>query len=273
MTAFGAVKERLGGGGRVLPLALVLAFGGGALAACGGGQVAPSGGYADDAQRAYEAAMEDFRDEDCLEAEPAFREVRRKYAYSRFAALAELRSADCQFIDGRFADAVQSYRQFVRNRPSHVEVPYARFKIAESYFEQIPDDWFLIAPAEEKDQGATRDALRELRSFILDYGEDPRTKRASRMIAEAMGLLSRHEFYVAEFYYKRDFYVAAIARLNHLLVAYPGSELEPEVLLMLGRSFREVGDKVRAKQALERLVREHPKSGDAGTAKGELASL
>jgi len=244
------------------------------VAACGAGAASGgSRGYADDAQRAYEAAMVNFRDEDCLEAEPAFREIRRKYAYSRFAALAELRSADCYFIDGKYADAVQSYRQFVRNRPSHVEVPYARFKIAESYYEQIPTDWFILAPAEEKDQGATRDALRELRTFILDYGEDPRTKRAAKMIGEVMGLLGRHEFYVAEFYFKRDHYAAAIARLNRLLVVYPGSKLEPEVLLMLGRSYAEIGKKDRAKQVFERLMREYPGHSDADTARGELAAL
>ncbi|MCA9602615.1 MAG: outer membrane protein assembly factor BamD [Polyangiales bacterium] len=240
---------------------------------CGGSQRARTGKYAEDAQIAYEEAMDSFRDEDCLEAGPLFRDVRRKYPYSRFASLAELRSADCLFIDGKYSEAVQAYRQFVRNRPSHSEVPYARFKVAEAYYKQIPDSWFILAPAEEKDQVTTREALLELRRFVLDYTDDPRAKKADRMAQEAMTLLGKHEFYVAEFYYKRDFYRAAIIRLNTLLAVYPGSGIEPQALLMLGRSFVEIGDKSRAKRAFERLVAEYPTSGDADDARSELKSL
>ncbi|MCA9583534.1 MAG: outer membrane protein assembly factor BamD [Myxococcales bacterium] len=238
---------------------------------CGGSQD-PSAGrsYTDQAQAAYEAAMDDFRDDDCLEAEPAFRSIRRKYAYSRFAALAELRVADCHFMEEQFSEAIGAYRQFIRNRPSHAEIPYARFRVAQSFFEQIPSDWFLSPPAHEKDQGSTRDALKQLRRFILDYPDDPRTADANRMVQEAMSLLGQHEFYVAKYYYKRDHYRAAIGRLHTLLAAYPGSGLEPEALLMLVRSFLEIDDRERAKDARDRLVTEYPDSDEARAAAREL---
>ena len=122
-----------------LPAAILVL---GMLSACSSG---PSGGlsYGQNAQRAYVAALDEFYDDDCFEAEPMLREVRRQFPYSRFAALAELRVADCQFNEGNFAEAIEGYNQFVRYHPSHNEVPYARFMAAKSHFEQIPSEWLL----------------------------------------------------------------------------------------------------------------------------------
>ena len=74
--------------------------------------------YGDNARKAYAEALDDFFDDECLQAEPAFRNVRRLYPYTRFAALAELRVADCLFKDGKYAEAIQAYEAFVRYRPS-----------------------------------------------------------------------------------------------------------------------------------------------------------
>src|SRR5262249_40500015 len=66
-----------------------------------------SGEAADDARALYEAAYLDFRDGDCLDAEPKFRRVRREFPYSRYAALADLRVGDCQIQTNAYAEAIQ----------------------------------------------------------------------------------------------------------------------------------------------------------------------
>src|SRR5690606_20256309 len=111
-----------------------------------------------------------------------------EYPYSRFAALAELRVADCLLMQGKHAEAISAYRQFVRGRPSHRQVPFARFKVAEAYYEQMPEDWLLSPPAHERDQGPTRDALQQLRGFIVDYPEDARVPKAQDMVRAALAL-------------------------------------------------------------------------------------
>ncbi len=243
------------------------------LAACGGSQAGESLTYGQSAQANYESALADFRDGDCLDAEPAFRRVRREFPYSRFAALAELRIADCKMEAQSYPEAIQAYRQFVRNRPSHSEVPYARYKVAEAHFRQIPDEWLLSPPAHERDQGPTKEALRQLRRFILDFPEDSRIDGAQDMARRALELLARHELYVAEFYLDRDEPRAAIGRLRTLLAAYEGSGVEPEALLLLGRTYLELRDRDQARQAFEQLVERYPQSGQSAQARSYLDEL
>jgi outer membrane protein assembly factor BamD len=241
--------------------------------ACGGGAQNRNLSYGENAERAYQAAYEDYEDGNCLDAEPAFRRVRREYSYSRFAALSELRIADCMMKEGKYPEAIQAYRQFVRYRPSHGEVPYARFKIAEAYYEQIPDDWFLAPPAYERDQGSTREALQQLRRFMVDHPDDERNEAARRMARRALRLLAQHELYVAQFYLDDDHPLAAIGRLRTLLRAYPGSGVEPEALLLLGRTYLHLRDRSEARRAFEELVTRFPRSGHAEQARGYLREI
>lgn len=229
--------------------------------------------YGDKARAAYAAALDDFFDNECLQAEPAFRNVRRLYPYTRFAALAELRVADCNYKDGKYAEATTAYEQFVRYRPSHVEVPYARFMVALCNYEQIPSDWLVTPPTYEREQRSTHDALRMLRRFIVDYPNDPLVGRAQKMAKRAIRLLAAHELYVAKFYLRDDHPIAAIGRLRTLITTYPTSGFEPEALVMLGEIYLDLRDPEQAKRAFREVTARYPNSQFLPSAKKHLAAL
>jgi len=242
------------------------------LAGCAS-SAAGAGTYGANAQRAYVEALDQFYDDDCFEAEPLLRNVRREFPYTRFAALADLRVADCNMRDGKYAEAIEAYNQFVRYRPSHPEVPYARFQVAFANFEQIPSEWLLSPPAYERDQHYAQESLRLLRRFMLDFPEDPLLPRARDMAEKAVKLLAAHELYVAEFYYDRGHPRAAAGRLNTLLRSYPGSGFEPRALQLLGRSYVDMGDRHSARRVFEELVTRYPGDDRASDARSELAGL
>jgi outer membrane protein assembly factor BamD len=229
--------------------------------------------YGDKARQAYADALDDFYDDECLQAEPAFRNVRRLYPYTRFAALAELRAADCLFKDAKYTEAIQAFEQFVRYRPSHVEVPYARFMIALSNYNQIPSEWFLSPASYEREQHYTRESLRLLSRFVVDYPHDPLVGRANRMAHRAIRLLAAHELYVARFYLRRDHPQAAIGRLRTLITAYPTSGYEPEALLLLGDTYVELKQWSEAKRAFAEITARFPKSAEVEAARTRLTRL
>jgi len=227
----------------------------------------------DDARSGYEKALLAFRHGDCLSAEPTFREIRREFPYSRFAALAELRIGDCQFKNDAYPEAIQTYRQFVRIRPSHKEIPYARFRIAEAYYNQIPGGWFMTPPSSERDQSAARDALIQLRRFVVDYPDDQRVPDANKLMEKCMSLLAAHELYVARFYLKREAYRGVISRLKGLLTSYPGAGVAPQALLLLGQVYLRTNEVEAARQAFDEIVQRFPESDEAKRAKSLLGKI
>ncbi len=240
-------------------------------AGCGGASTSRTPlSYGDKAERAYAYAMEDFRDENCLDAEPAFRKVWRNYSYSRYAALAELRVADCLLIEQKHVEAISAYREFIRSRPSHSEIPYAEFKIAEAYVEQIPDDWLLSPPAYQRDQGPTRRALKQLRHYIMEYPNHTRVKDAKRLARRALSLLAEHEMYVADFYLDRDQPRAAVSRLQVVLNAYQGSGVEARAYLLLGETYLKLKDPPAAHAVFQELTKRYPNTEQAAQAQSYL---
>ncbi len=228
--------------------------------------------YSADAKRAYETAMEEFDSHNWLDSQSLFREVKRKYSYSKWARLSELRIADADFEQEKFSEAIRGYRQFVHDHRSDVEeVVYARSRIAEAQYREISDSLFL-PPGEERDQAVVVDAYRELRGFLHDYPEGKESARVRKLVSDVTSKLIRHELYVARFYLNLDNYEAAVNRVQYALKNYaaPGtladsleaeSGLEAEALLLLGETYLKMHKWSDARSSFTELQGRYPRSG------------
>lgn len=243
-----------------------------AASGCGASSTAALS-YGESARRDYDRAMDAYSDGDCLTAEPLFQHVVREYGYSRFAALAELRVADCELSQQHYTEAIRRYRSFVRARPTHVHVDYANFQIAVCYYRQIPTDIFLTPTREERDQNPTRSALRVVRRFLRDYTESVHVEEAQRIERDCLNLLARHELYVAGFYLGRDRPRATVGRLEYLLAEYAGSGLDPDALLLLGRTYLHMRERNEARRTFDDLIERFPDSALVVQAQRYLADM
>jgi outer membrane protein assembly factor BamD len=109
--------------------------------------------------------MEDFDAHNWLEAQARLREVKRKYAYSKYARMAELRIADADFAQERYAEAIRGLQQYVHDPPLRRGggVVRALEICGGAVYREIRR---RAAPpsADERDQGSVAAAYRELRA-------------------------------------------------------------------------------------------------------------
>jgi outer membrane protein assembly factor BamD len=188
--------------------------------ACGGPEAKTALGYTEDAKRAYEAALAEFDAHNWIECQQMFREVKRKFSYSRYARLSELRIADADFAQDKFADAIRGYKQFVHDhRSDQEEVTYARARIAEAQYKEISESIILPSLA-ERDQGATLEAYKEMRGFLHDFPSAKQSKRVCDLLEDVTVKLVRHELYVARFYLRTDNFDATVSRVQYALRNY-----------------------------------------------------
>jgi outer membrane protein assembly factor BamD len=240
--------------------------------ACGGAP-APVLSYGESARRDYERAQAAFEDNDCITASPLFSNVRREYPYSRYAALSELRLADCELREQHYSEAIRAYRAFARQRPTHPDVDSANFSVALAYYKQIPQEFILSPPPEERDQIHTRNALRIVRRFLIDFPDSEHVEEARRIEREVLALLARHELYVARYYLTRDHGQATIQRIDTLLREFEGSGVEPEALILKGRTYLHLRQRESARDAFQSILERFPTSGYADQARHYLAEL
>lgn len=229
--------------------------------------------YADDSEVNFTRGQKALDDGRHLEALKYFEHVRYKFPYSSHAALADLAVGDTYFSQEKYLEAIDAYRNFLKLRPNHPRSDYAEFRVALSHYKDIPSDFFIFPPSSEKDQTAVRKALETFGLFVERYPSSEHTAEAKRLHQDVRLRLARHELYVADFYLHRERWRAAVGRLDHLLEKYPGTEVEGEALFKLAGAHLKLGDKEKARDALERLIRDLPNDPNHADAQSLLASL
>ncbi len=228
--------------------------------------------YTADAKRAYDEALKEFESHNWIESQALFREVKRKYHYSKYAKLAELRISDADFEQEKFAEAIRGYRQFVHDHRSDAEeVGYARSRIAEAQYRQIGES-FLLPTADERDQAVILDAFKELKGYVHDYPNSTESPKIRELLADVTARLMRHELYVARFYLARDNFQAAVNRIQYAMRNFAGgpslrapaevvdSGYEAEALLLLGEVYLKMKKHPEAREAFNAILREYPRS-------------
>ncbi|CAN5336023.1 hypothetical protein BH09MYX1_BH09MYX1_17320 [soil metagenome] len=265
---------------RVSHLALVCAVAlGVATTACEQAPPASSPlNYTADSKHAFEGAMAEFNAHNWIDAQQLFREVKRRFSYTRYARIAELRIADADLEQDKFAESLRGYKQFIHDHKSDVEeVEYARARAAETQYQEISDA--LLLPAqEERDQASALDSYKELNAFLHDYPSSKQSGRVCGLLEDVTARLVRHELSVARFYLQRDNFEAAILRAQYAIRSYATNEgcdkvanidhrrpaqefgLVPDAMLLLGETFLRMKREGDAESAFQALVGRYPQS-------------
>ena len=196
--------------------------------------------------------MHSYENKDWEDARALFGEIKKLFAYSRYARLAELRLADIDFEQDKFSEAITAYREFIQNHKNDPDLEYARYRVSKALFKDI-DDTIFLPPAEEREQATTLEAYKEIKSFVRDFPKTRYLKDELYMFEVVVGRLVRHELYVARFYLRRDDFEATVTRIDYALKSFPGSSLEPEALVLKGETLMKMKRLDDAAELFERV--------------------
>lgn len=159
------------------------------------------------------------------------------------------------FQQKQYLTAANEFLRLAQNRPAGPLADDARYRACEAYYE--------LSPRPELDQEYTEEAIDQCQSVVLLYPQSPLAAEAAERRHELTDKLARKQYLNAIYYYKRHAYDSALVYLKHLLANYPGSSIEPEVLLTLYETYRRLGYVEEAEDTRTRLIRDHPDSAEA----------
>jgi len=185
-----------------------------ALTACAGATTNLAGEvtYAKTAKENYDLGRAALKSHDWNDATQYFQYTKSKFAYSQYAPLAELSIADANFAQDKFIEAVDGYKNFIKDHPTSPSADYAGFQIAYSHYKAIPSDFFLFPPSYERDQAELFDAQIAFKDFLLSYPQSQYQPRGKELLTDVRTRLARHDMYVASYYQKKGHLKAAAWR-------------------------------------------------------------
>ena len=154
------------------------------------------------------------------------------YPDSEFIARAKLAVADSWYAEGGSTAMQQAeieYKDFRTFFPNMPEAAEAQLKVANIHYQEMekPDrDYTHAMRAEE-----------EYRALIQEYPDSKLVPQAKQRLREVQEVLAQREYNIGRFYYLRQSYPAAIARLRTLVDRYPLFSGADQALYLLGQSY------------------------------------
>ncbi len=213
------------------------------------------------------------------------------YPDSEYIARAKLAMGDSWYAEGgsaALAQAENEYRDFITFFPNMPEAAEAQMKIGDIHFKQIEKP--------DRDYTHAKRAEDEYRQMLLQYPDSKLADKARVRLLEVQEILAEREYRIGRFYYLRQSYPAAIARLKTMTDTYPLYSKADEALFMLGQSYERELDRIRgiatnrafteqkkaqliklytdgAEQAYSRIITRYPVMPRVEDAKARLKAL
>lgn len=227
--------------------------------------------YASEAEENIRLGNEAMAAQSFIEAGKYFEHVRSKFPFLEAARTASLRLADLDFEREQYLEARDRYRSFIKQYPTHPKVDYAAFRAAYTYYKEIPSDFFILPPPEQKEQMAVKSTLAAMTDFIGQYPESSHVEEAKKIIQDVRLRLAKHEMSVAQFYTRQKRWPAVVSRLRVLLQNYPDVGLQEEAYERLYEALIAMDRPEEAKGVLEEIIKAMPGTKAAQKAQRLLA--
>lgn len=171
-----------------------------------------------EAEVLYKEAQEMYSKKRFIMATEKLNQIRSQYPYSFFAVGAELMQADIYFEQGNYVEAAAAYLLFRDFHPRHEKAAYVTWKIAESYYNQLPETY-------DRDLTSGIEASRFYKEILTNHAGTEYAQEAKEKIQKVDQLVLSREKYIADFYFKTKVYDSARHRYLSIISRFKDTDL------------------------------------------------
>lgn len=227
----------------------------------------------------YDRAMADVKKSRYTEGRLSLQTLINTYPDSEYLAKAKLAVADSYYKEGGTSNLTQSIQEYIDFQtffPFLDEAAYAQMQVGMAHYKMMEKS--------DRDSSQAIGAEDAFQTFLLKYPTNPLAPQAEQKLREVQEVLADGQFRIARFYYVKQDYRAAAARLVEVTDRYPLYSGSDEALWMLGNVY------VKAKQVSKneddknhwsdlagkcytRIARDYPLSKYSAEAKARLSSV
>jgi len=187
------------------------------------------------------------------------------YPYGEYTEQAKLDLIFAYNKANQIEKAVSSADNFIKLYPTHDNVDYAYYMKGVASFERklTKVDRFMRGGRHvNRDPQPFRDSQEAFNDLIKRYPDSIYTEDAKQRLVYIRNALADRELQVAEFYHQAKTYVAAVNRCKGIIYGYETSPAVEGALLLMERSYVEMGLNDLAVSTHEVLVENFPNYSD-----------
>lgn len=172
-----------------------------------------------------------------------FENLEARYPFSNQAKQAQLNLIYCYYRNGEPEAATDASIQFERENPTHPRVDYALYMRGLANFkgEKSTTQRLLRLDLAKRPPVQARESFSAFSRLIQRYPNSIYAPDARQRMIFLRNRLAEHENYVANYYFKRGAYVAALNRAKFSMETFDGAPAIAESLVIMVLSYEKLG--------------------------------
>ena len=210
----------------------------------------------------YQDASAELEAANFEEASDTLEALDSRYPFGPHSEQVQLDLIYAYYKRNEIALALANIDKFIRLNPTHKDLDYLYYMRGISNMldeENIFQDLFGIDRF-NRDQSSSQKAFKDFSQILKYYPESVYAKDAHQRMIYIKDRLARYEISIAEWYIRREAYIAAINRSKTVLNNYPDTKSVKDALEIMIVGYQELGLEVPEKNALAVLKLNYPNS-------------
>lgn len=203
--------------------------------------------------KTYKEAYDELERNDPYIAAKKFLEAELMYPQSIWAPKSALMASYSYYLQNYYIEAISNLERYLITYPNDINLPYAHYLIAMSYFEMIED--------EKRDSEPIIKAKEKFSYIIENFSDTDFALDAKFKYDLIENILASKEMYLGRHYQKKNKWIAAINRFKNVISIYDETAYVEEALHRLVEIHYKIG-LVEESQKYANLLGYNYQSGD-----------
>ena len=169
----------------------------------------------------------------------AFQALESRYPFGRYAEQAQLELIYAHYGAYEPEAAIEAADRFIRLHPQHPSVDYAYYMKGLATAGSSQDLLARFTPTDKtkRDTSYAKEAFAEFAQLVSRFPDSPYAPDARDRMVALRNLLARHEIHVANYYFRRGAYIAAVNRGRYVVENFPQSPAVADGLAVMVQGY------------------------------------
>jgi outer membrane protein assembly factor BamD len=194
------------------------------------------------ADELYERAKRSLDNEAWDRAIAIYKALQTRYPFGRYTEQSMLDLSYAYYRRFAAEEALSTLDRFIRTYPTHPSVDYAYYlKGLVNYSQNLGFlEKMMPERVHDRDQSKAQDSFLDFNELIRRFPDSRYVPDARQRMVFLRNNLAAYEIVVAEYYMRREAYIAAVNRARYTLEIYPNTPSIPEALAVMHQSYMEL---------------------------------
>lgn len=213
-----------------------------------------------DAERLYDEARGALDSGNYERAVEFYEKLEARFPFGVHGQQALLDLSYAYYKSEDYDAATSTADRFIKLHPRNDAVAYALYLRGLANFNRGKGitQRFLPIDLSQRDSGGNLQAFQDFAELIKRFPDSRYVEDAKLRMTYLRNLLARHEIHVANYYMRREAYVAAANRARHVVESYPRTTSIPAALAIMAKAYKVLEMPDLADDALRVLETNYP---------------